>query len=99
MRLSDGNQLSVNEVHLFGSMAEGIEMVTHLITIYALFESVYLSSPRESCTRDIIKPALVRLYAAILRYLSKAKQYYDRSTSGIVNMFLYLDKTTLIQTS
>jgi hypothetical protein len=68
-------------------MAEEIEIVTHLITRYALFESVYFHDAGESRAADVVKPPLIRLYAAILRYLSQAKQYYGRSTGGTVTAF------------
>jgi hypothetical protein len=76
-------QLAISDVELFGSMAEGVELVTNLITRYAIFESVYLSGLGATLACDIVTPPLVKLYAAILLYLTKAKQYYGRSTGGM----------------
>ncbi len=81
--------MAVNDVQTFGAMADGIEMITQLITRYALFETVYLKHDEDTEVRDIIKPPLVKLYAAVLRYLSKAKQYYDRSASGMLRRTRY----------
>jgi hypothetical protein len=72
--------VTVNNVQIFGAMAEGIEVVTQLMLRYALFETVYFRDADGVKVQELIKPPLVKLYAAVLRYLAKAKLYYDRST-------------------
>lgn len=57
-------------------------MVSELITRFALFETIYVKDSADLAVQKIIMPPLVRLYASILLYLSKAKQYYGRSTGG-----------------
>lgn len=73
---------------MFGAMAEGMEFVSGLITRYAIFEKLYSRSSAESPTKaeveEQLNEALCKLYAAVLRYLSKAKRYYTRTAAGIV---------------
>ena len=59
-------------------MAEGLEHVLNLITRYAIFENLYLHV--DSAIEDQLADAIVRLYTAILTYLSKASRYYHLNT-------------------
>src|SRR5436305_7150027 len=61
-------------------MAEGLEHVSNLITRYAIFENLYLQV--DSDVKDQLADAIVRLYTAILTYLSKASRYYNLNTGG-----------------
>jgi hypothetical protein len=61
-------------------MLEGMELVSNLITRYAIIEDLYLQTT--SAAKDRLTQPLVKLYAAILKYLSKARRYYDRNTAG-----------------
>ena len=70
----------MNDAETFGSMAEGLEHVSNLITRYAIFENLYLHV--DSAVEDQLADAIVRLYTAILTYLSKASRYYSQSTGG-----------------
>jgi hypothetical protein len=70
----------VNDAETFGSMAEGLEHVSNLITRYAIFENIYLHGG--SAAEDQLEHAIIRLYTAILTYLSKATRYYNRNTGG-----------------
>ena len=74
--------MAVNDVQAFGVVAEGVERVSQLLTQFALFETVYLRDTADPAKQKIITPPLVKLYAAILRVLSRAKQYYGRSTGS-----------------
>ena len=74
--------MAINDVQAFGLVAEGVERVSQLLTQFALFETVYLRDTADPATQKIIIPPLVKLYAAILRFLSQAKQYYGRSTGS-----------------
>ncbi|KAL9607381.1 MAG: hypothetical protein Q9167_007699, partial [Letrouitia subvulpina] len=71
-------QLSINGVQIFGAMTEGMELVANHITRSALCEQLYLQG--ESVAKAQLEVALVKLYAAILKYLAKARKYYDKST-------------------
>ncbi|KEQ59166.1 uncharacterized protein M437DRAFT_34693, partial [Aureobasidium melanogenum CBS 110374] len=59
-------------------MAEGIELVSAMITRYAVVESLYLLE--ESSLKAQLTDRITKLYVSILRYLSIAKTYYDKST-------------------
>lgn len=61
-------------------MIEGLEMISNLITRYAVFESLYLVI--SSCTSDQIASSIVKLYTAMLGYLSCARRYYNQHTPG-----------------
>ena len=62
----------------FQDMAEGIELVSAMITKYAVVESLYLLE--ESSLKTQLTNGITKLYVSILRYLSNAKRYYDKST-------------------
>jgi hypothetical protein len=67
-------------------MVEGIELVSHLITRYTILEKLYLRtvsrSKAETEGRNQLAQATLKLYIAVLVYLSKAKRYYGRPTAG-----------------
>ncbi|KAL8783475.1 MAG: hypothetical protein Q9213_004612 [Squamulea squamosa] len=71
-------QLSINDMQIFGAMADGLEMVTCLISRCRLYEQLYLS--RLSSARRDMESLLLRLYAAMLMYLAAARRYFDKST-------------------
>ncbi|MCJ1378529.1 hypothetical protein MMC17_001628 [Xylographa soralifera] len=73
-------QASVNDSQTFGAMAEGIELVSNLITRYTIVECLYLRKP--SMAKSQLTQALLEVYSAVLVYLSKAKRFYERSTPG-----------------
>ncbi|KAL8691858.1 MAG: hypothetical protein Q9218_003002 [Villophora microphyllina] len=79
-------QLSINDVQIFGAMAEGLEMVSSHITRCHLYEQLYLS--QTSIVRPELERALLRLYTALLTYLARARQYYAKSTLGRVGASL-----------
>ena len=72
--------MTVNDSQTFGAMAEGVELVSNLITRYTIVERLYLQKP--SSAKDQLTQAILRLYSAVLIYLSKAKSYYQRNTFG-----------------
>ena len=63
-------------------MIEGIELVSNLITRSAILEKLYLNTTAgtNSATRDQLVKAILELYITLLKYLSKARRYYDRKT-------------------
>ena len=62
--------MAINDVQAFGLVAEGVRRVSQLLTQFALFETVYLRDNADPATQKIITPPLVKLYAAILLFLS-----------------------------
>ncbi|MCJ1464093.1 hypothetical protein MMC07_002705 [Pseudocyphellaria aurata] len=75
-------QLGINESQTFGSMLEGVEEVSNLISRYAILELLYLQQnpPMTAGIKDQFSISLVRLYTAVLLYLCRASQYYTQNT-------------------
>jgi hypothetical protein len=71
-------QIAVNDSMSFQAMAEGIELISTMITRYAVVESLYLLE--ESSLKSQLTSGITKLYVCILRYLSGAKTYYNKST-------------------
>ncbi|CAI0649050.1 unnamed protein product [Colletotrichum noveboracense] len=74
-------QVVVNDTETLGTIAEGLEIVSHLIARCALYEGIYLApSTRLSQTIHVeLVKALTALYTVILQWLSKAGTYYAMS--------------------
>ncbi|THW35816.1 hypothetical protein D6D21_08999 [Aureobasidium pullulans] len=72
--------IAVNDTTSFQDMAEGIELVSAMITRYAVVESLYLLE--DSTLQNQLTDGITKLYVAILRYLSIAKTYYNKSTTS-----------------
>ncbi|MCJ1396699.1 hypothetical protein MMC18_009591 [Xylographa bjoerkii] len=82
--MSNLDQASVNDSQTFGAMAEGVELLSNLITHYTIVECLYLRKP--SMAKSQLTQALLEVYSAVLVYLSKANQFYERSTPGRIAM-------------
>jgi hypothetical protein len=59
---------------------EDMAAITEMICRYAVFEDVYIQSVITS--DDELKRCLVRLYAAILVYLSNARKYFEQNLAS-----------------
>ena len=80
----------VNDSEIFGAMMEGIEHASHLIARYAIFESLYLHT--SSAAKEQLMQHLIKLYAAIMRYLVKAGRYYGQGSAGVFwTLYSYKD--------
>ncbi|KAF6230805.1 hypothetical protein HO173_010921 [Letharia columbiana] len=74
-------QLAVSDITNFAFIVEGAETMARSISRYATFEQIYLPyNSTASRAMKRLKDALVRLYAAILIYLAKAKRYFEEHT-------------------
>ena len=71
-------KIAVNDSSSFQDMAEGIELISAMITRYAVVESLYLLE--DSSLRVQLTDGITKLYVAILKYLGVAKAYYNKST-------------------
>jgi hypothetical protein len=71
-------QIAVNDSSTFQDMAEGIELVSAMITRYAVVESLYLLE--DSSLRIQLTDGIIKVYVAILKYLGIANTYYNKST-------------------
>ena len=73
-------QIAVNDSNQLVSVIEGLAQTAELICRYAITEDLYLQNKSEA-TKELER-ALVKLYADILTYLSKAKQYVEQGTAS-----------------
>ncbi|KAB2575166.1 hypothetical protein DBV05_g6187 [Lasiodiplodia theobromae] len=71
-------QATVNDVEIFGAMADNLETISRLIAQYREFEKLHLQ--QTSTVRSLLEDGLTRLYAAMLAFLAKAVHYYQDST-------------------
>lgn len=71
-------QISTNETEALGHIIEGVEHVTKVISRCAIIEAIYL----EDCVtkaQEELRNTQITLYAAILKYLVKANDFYTSS--------------------
>ena len=67
-------------------MVESANSIAEIICRYAVFEGVWRQS--QSAAADELERALVKFYAAIMIYLSKAKRYFDENTACKFSMLI-----------
>lgn len=60
---------------------EGLALVAELICRHAVTEALYLKGTSPAAKE--LERAVVKLYACILRHLSKAKQYLEQSLPSL----------------
>ncbi|KAI6310807.1 hypothetical protein MCOR07_010684 [Pyricularia oryzae] len=70
--------IAVSDVQTFGTMVEGVDRISALITRYAKLESTVLLRTCDLTSQ--LSSALVRLYGSVLKYLAKTCRYYRKST-------------------
>lgn len=73
----------MSDVQAFGCLSEGIEVVAGVVARYALLESIYSTSAPASYNDELIYlgSCIVRVYAGILIYLSKASSFWAEDSS------------------
>ena len=86
------SQVSVENVHQYSVIAEGVEYITLALTRYKIVERVYLTRSNESATP--LKNELTELYTCILRFLIKAQRFYGKSTARKPFLQILLQKPT-----
>ena len=72
-------QASVSSVETFGHMLEGVELASRIIAIYAEVERTCLKGISRLKTQ--LTNALVKMYAAVLAFLLRARRYFGQSSS------------------
>jgi hypothetical protein len=82
----------VNDSQTYGATAEGVELVSDLITRSYVVEIFYLQKPSKTLAQ--LEKAILKLYTTVLIYLNKAIRYYEQGSLG---MLLFLDYATLLQ--
>lgn len=71
----------MNERQTFSTVLEGMERISNLISRYAIFEDLYLDTRLRVYAE--LKKALTELYNRVLKYLSEAMRFCNKSTTGI----------------
>ena len=71
-------QIAITDFVRYDFVVNGAETIAHLIGRYAILEGLYLHRTSDSTTK--LKEALIEVYALILQYLSKVKDYFDQNT-------------------
>jgi hypothetical protein len=69
-------------------MAEGIELISTMITRYAVVESLYLLE--DFSLKAQLTEGITKLYVAILKYLGIARTYYGKGTLSKHHFIWYL---------
>ncbi|KUJ19467.1 uncharacterized protein LY89DRAFT_491450 [Mollisia scopiformis] len=72
-------QLSTGDNEKLGSVYDQLEKITNLIGRYGIFEELYLEE--SSKASNLLKKAIVKLYASVLTFLAEAKRYYAQDTA------------------
>ncbi|THZ69885.1 hypothetical protein D6C85_06363 [Aureobasidium pullulans] len=80
-------QISLNDVKTFEAMIEGLEITARVVAQYSLVEILYLKGHTEA--KKQLQGQVTILYAAVLRYLCRARKYYSHNTATrtFVNAF------------
>ena len=76
----DSRKAAVNDKTVLGETIANLEAVSHLITRYAILEELYLQ--RNSAALIRLEDMVIRLYAEVLTYLAKAKEYFQSPTKS-----------------
>lgn len=74
---------AVSDQRAFGDTVESLETIARLVTQYAVFESLYLG--KTTRIQGEMEGALVVLYVEVLKYLARAKLYFQKSTAGMLS--------------
>jgi hypothetical protein len=61
-------------------MVEGVAFVAELICRYTVVQNLYTRST--SVEGDELERALIKLYAAVMLYLSKTKRYFNENSTS-----------------
>ncbi|RDW58400.1 hypothetical protein BP5796_12330 [Coleophoma crateriformis] len=72
-------QIAVDDIDQFAFVFESAASIAEIICRYAIFESLYLQS--SSPATDEFRKALIKLYAAIIMYLSKVHGYVKQNSA------------------
>jgi hypothetical protein len=75
-------QITVNNTNHLESVIEGLAHIAELICRYALIESLFLYTASKTAATAGLERAIVKLYASVLLWLSKARQHLEQSTTS-----------------
>jgi hypothetical protein len=67
---------------------EGVERISSLITRCDILERLYLLPMTAlALAREQLEKSIIKLYSAMLKYLSKARRYYSQNTASAFMYF------------
>ena len=69
--------VTINTTKTYGSLVDGIECVSRIISRYTQIERTYIRGA--SKLQDDLAPSLVKLYTSTLKYLVAADEYFGQS--------------------
>ena len=87
-------QVSVNDVQIWGSLVEGLEVVSKTVAHYAVIEKLYLR--QLSSVDKMLEDSITTTYASILRFLSKCRRHFDQGLAQrLASSVLQLPETSV----
>ncbi|ETS73751.1 hypothetical protein PFICI_14697 [Pestalotiopsis fici W106-1] len=72
--------ISSSDSQNLSAVFDGLEMITNLISRYKIFEELYLREVSKAT--ELLKQAIIKLYASVLTFLAQAKRYYSQNTAS-----------------
>lgn len=76
------DQVSVSDLHAFGSLNEGVELIAGVLVRYRILENVCASSTPSTYVMEQshLSDCIVKVYTAVLTYLANVKNYFSQNT-------------------
>jgi len=71
-------RIAVNDINKYASVVEDLARIAEVICRFSLVEDIYLQGT--SKVIEELERAVVKLYASVLGYLSKAQRYLEQGT-------------------
>lgn len=71
----------MNDIEKYGTVIEGVETVTSVVAHFSEVEKSDLIG--RSNLKTQLKNGLIKLYEAVLKYLSEVQHYYSASTGKL----------------
>ncbi len=76
----------MNSIEAFDAVVEGLEKATAVIARCAIVESLYLEHGHSE-PQKLLEKYLIKLYATVLGFLCRAKEYCERSLMSMAACF------------
>lgn len=74
------SQVSIQDINQYAFVVEGVEKITNIMTQYRIVERLYLVKRYEATAQ--LENHITDLYALALKFLVKAKKYYQKNTAS-----------------
>jgi hypothetical protein len=76
-----------NEHDEFAAVGDGISIITEVMCYFAKFEPLYFQGELRFARN--LRLAVIDVYSNILRFLSKAKSYYDERKKNRLSLYTH----------